>query len=230
MRDVRGTRWAHDFAQDVRYGARNLRRSPGLLVAAVLSMGLGIGANTAIFSLVDAVLLRALPVPRRRSSWSSTATPSPIRSGRRCGGWRRAFSSGALAWSEERLDLSNGGETDPASGLWVSGSFFETLGVQPALGRLIDGRRSPRRRSDGPTVAISHAFWQRRFGGDPAVIGRTLAINRVPFTIVGVVPARFLGPSSAAPSTWRFRSARSTWSAPGGYQSRSMAARRGGSA
>ena len=78
----------------------------------------------------------------------------------------------------------------------MSGSFFETLGVQPALGRLI-GPADDRRGGgpDGPTVAISHAFWQRRFGGDPAVIGRTLAINGVPFTIVGVVPARFLGPS-----------------------------------
>jgi len=196
VRDVRGTRWAHDFAQDVRYGARSLRKSPGLLVAAVLSMGLGIGANTAIFSLVDAVLLRALPVraPQELVVLENDSFTNPI--------WEEmrrlapAFSSGALAWSEERLDLSNGGETDPASGLWVSGSFFETLGVQPALGRLIDPADDRRGGGqDGPTVAISHAFWQRRFGGDPAVIGRTLAISGVPFTIVGVVPARFLGPS-----------------------------------
>ena len=176
-------------------------------------MGLGIGANTAIFSLVDAVLLRALPVraPQELVVLDNDSFTNPI--------WEEmrrlapAFSSGALAWSEERLDLSNGGETDPASGLWVSGSFFETLGVQPAA-RPPDrpGRRSPRRRADGPTVAISHAFWQRRFGGDPAVIGRTLAIDRVPFTIVGVVPARFpRRRRSAAPSTWRSRSARWTW-------------------
>ena len=172
VRDVRGTRWAHDFVQDVRYGARSLRKSPGLLVAAVLSMGLGIGANTAIFSLVDAVLLRALPVraPQELVVLENDSFTNPI--------WEEmrrlapAFSSGALAWSEERLDLSNGGETDPASGLWVSGSFFETLGVQPALGRLIDPADDRRGGGpDGPTVAISHAFWQRRFGGDPAVIG-----------------------------------------------------------
>jgi predicted permease len=196
VRDVRGTRWAHDLAQDVRYGARSLRKSPGLLAAAVLSMGLGIGANAAIFSLVDAVLLRALPVraPHELALLDGDAYTNPI--------WEElrrhapAFSAGALAWAEERLDLSQGGETDPVNGLLVSGTFFETLGVRPAIGRLPgpdDDRRGGG--ADGPTAAISHAFWERRFGKDPQVIGRTLAINRVPFTIVGVVPARFLGPT-----------------------------------
>ncbi len=196
VRDVRGTRWAHDLAQDVRYGARGLRRSPGLLLAAVLSMGLGIGANTAIFSLVDAVLLRSLPVraPEELAILDGDSYTNPI--------WEQmrdrapSVAAAALAWSEERLDLSNGGEVDPANGLWISGGFFETLGVQPALGRLLGPTDDCRGGGvDGPTAAISHAFWQRRFGGDSGVIGRTLTINRVPFTIVGVVPARFLGPT-----------------------------------
>jgi predicted permease len=196
VRDVRGTRWAHDLAQDVRYGVRGLRKSPGLLAAAVLSMGLGIGANAAIFSLVDAVLLRALPVraPHELALLAGDAYTNPI--------WEElrrhapAFSAGALAWAEERLDLSDGGEADPVDGLLVSGSFFETLGVRPAIGRLPgpdDDRRGGG--SDGPTAAVSQSFWERRFGGHPRVIGQTLAINRVPFTIVGVVPARFMGPT-----------------------------------
>ena len=196
VRDVRGTRWAHDALQDVRYAVRGLVKSPGLLIAVMLSMGLGVGANTAIFSLVDAVLLRALPVraPQELAVIDGDSFTNPI--------WEElrrhapTFSAGALAWSDARLDLSNGGETDPIDGLWVSGSFFETLGVQPALGRLL-GPADDRRGGgvDGPTVAISHAFWQRRFGGDPGVVGRTLSVNRVPFTIVGVAPARFLGPT-----------------------------------
>jgi len=194
-RDVRGTRWAHDLAQDVRYGARSLLKQPGLVLAATLSLGLGLGANTAIFALVDAVLLRNLPVrdPESlvmvRRSWTN-----PI--------WEEVrertgpIFDGAAVWSDDRFDLSRGGQTDPVDGLFVSGTFFQLLGVEPALGRLLteaDDRRGGG--ADGPTAVISHRFWQRRYGGDPSVIGRTLVLNRLPVTIVGVVPARFLGPN-----------------------------------
>ena len=194
VRDVRGTRWAHDAVQDVRYGIRSLRKSPGLVIAALLSMGLGIGANTAIFSLVDALLLRALPVERpgelvvvAPGSWTN-----PIWEALRDRMAGRV--AGALAWSDERLDLSNGGETDPVEALMVSGRFFETLGVRPALGRLLtadDDRRGGG--ADGPTLVVSERFWERRFQRDPGVVGRPLTVSGVPFTIVGVVPARFLG-------------------------------------
>jgi putative ABC transport system permease protein len=195
VRDVRGTRWAHDLAQDVRYGARSLLKRPGLIVAATLSLGLGLGANTAIFALVDAVLLRSLPVrdPESlvmvRRSWTN-----PI--------WEAArertapLVEGAAVWSDDRFDLSRGGETDEVDGLFVSGTFFGMLGVEPAVGRLLtadDDRRGGG--ADGPTAVISHRFWQRRYGGDPSVIGRMLLLDRVPVTIVGVTPARFLGPS-----------------------------------
>ena len=196
VRDVRGTRWAHDFVQDVRFGARSLRKSPGLVIAALLSMGLGVGANTAIFSLVDALLLRALPVERpgelvvvAAGSWTN-----PIWEALRDRMAGRM--AGALAWGEERLDLSNGGETDPVDALMVSGRFFETLGVHPALGRLLtagDDRRGGG--PDGPTLVVSERFWERRFQRDPGVVGRSLSVSGVPFTIVGVVPARFLGPT-----------------------------------
>ena len=164
-------------------------------MAATLSLGLGIGANTAIFSLVDAVLLRALPVRDPEAlvmvnrSWTN-----PI--------WeevqRRAatFFDGAIAWSDDRFDLSSGGQTDPVDGLFVSGGFFDTLGVQPALGRLLTATDDQRGGGgDGPTAVISHRFWQLRYGGDASVLGRTLLLDRVPVTIVGVAPARFLGPS-----------------------------------
>ena len=194
-RDVRGTRWAHDLAQDVRFGVRSLLKRPGLVTAATLSLGLGIGANTAIFSLVDAVLLRGLPVRDPDSlvmvnrSWTN-----PI--------WKQvqsragSFFDGAVAWSDDWFDLSRGGQTDAVDGLFVSGTFFETLGVQPALGRLLtaaDDRRGGG--ADGPTAVISHRFWQLRYDSDPSVIGRTLVLDRVPVMIVGVVPARFLGPT-----------------------------------
>jgi putative ABC transport system permease protein len=195
VRDVRGTRWAHDLAQDVRYGVRSLLKRPGLVIAATLSLGLGIGANTAIFSLVDAVLLRALPVrdPEAlvmvRRSWTNPIWEQ-VRS-------RTApFFAGAIAWSDDRFDLSRGGQTDAVDGVFVSGRFFETLGVDPALGRLLtpaDDRRGGG--ADGPTAVISHRFWQLRYRGDPSVVGRTLVLDRMPVTIVGVVPARFLGPT-----------------------------------
>ena len=104
--------------------------------------------------------------------------------------------AGPLAWGEERLDLSSGGETDPIDALMVSGSFFETLGVRPAVGRLLTGADDRRGGGpDGPTAVISERFWERRFGRDPNIVGRGLSINGIGFTIVGVVPARFLGPT-----------------------------------
>lgn len=195
VRDVRGTRWAHDLAHDVRYGARSLLKRPGLVAAATLSLGLGLGANTAIFALVDAVLLRSLPVrdPELLVMVNRTWT-NPI--------WEQVetraapFFDGVAAWSDDRFDLSRGGETDPVDGLFVSGTFFETLGVEPALGRLLtraDDRRGGG--ADGPTAVISYQFWQRRFGADPTAIGRTLVVDRVPVRIVGVTRAGFLGPN-----------------------------------
>jgi putative ABC transport system permease protein len=196
-RDARGTRWLEDIAQDLRYGLRLLRQSPGFTVIAVASLALGIGANSAIFALVDGVILKTLPVrdPGRLVLLDDGSWTNPI--------WEQIrdrqlqFSDGAAAWGDARFDLSAGGTTEFAEGLWTSGSFFEMLGVPAVLGRTLtaaDDRRSGS--PDGPVAVISYAFWQRRFGGEAGVIGRTLTLNRVAFTVVGVTPPSFLGPSA----------------------------------
>ena len=195
-RDVRGTRWLDEIAQDVRYGLRILRRSPAFTLVAVASLALGIGANSAIFALVDGVLLKTLPVrePERLVLLDDGSWTNPI--------WEQLrdrqheWADGAIAWSDTRFDLSRGGATEFVEGVWASGGFFEVLGVPAILGRTFSAADDQRNGGpDGPVAVISYAFWQRRFGGEAGVIGRTLTLDRVPFTIVGVTPPSFLGPS-----------------------------------
>jgi len=195
-RDVRGTRWVDDTFQDLRYGVRLLRQSPSFTIVAIASLALGIGANSAVFTLVDRVLLRTLPVrePDRLVLLNGAPGTNPL--------WEQIrdrqalFSAGALAWSDERFDLSQGGPTEFVEGVWASGGFFDVLGVPAILGRTFtpaDDRRDGG--PDGPVAVISYSFWQRRFGGDAGVIGRTIAIRRVPFVVIGVTPPSFLGPT-----------------------------------
>ncbi len=194
-RDARGTRWLDDLAQDIRYGVRVLARAPVFTAVAVLSLALGIGANTAIFSLVNSLLLRALPVhaPERLMIVEGGSWTNPI--------WEQirrrqsALFGGALAWGEDRFDLAAGGPTEEVSGLWASGSFFDVLGVPAILGRTFTAEDDRRGGGvNGPVAVISYSFWQRRYGGATDVIGRALTLNRVPFTIVGVAPPEFVGP------------------------------------
>jgi predicted permease len=184
--------WLIDLGRDVRYGLRLLARHPGFTVVAVLTLALGIGANTAIFSLVNSVMLRPLPVrdPGRLAIVGGIGRGFPA--------WEQLrhqedrFESVA-AWGSSQFDLSSGGETQWVDGLWSSGSFFDTLGVPAAIGRtLIDADDRP---GSPPVTVISHAFWERQFGRTPDVVGRTLSINRTPFTIVGVTPPSFFGPT-----------------------------------
>jgi putative ABC transport system permease protein len=195
-RDIRRTRWIDEIVQDLRYGLRLLRQSPAFTFVAVASLALGIGANSAIFTLVDNVLLEPLPVrePDRLVLLDGNSWTNPVWEQIR--GRQSEFSSGALAWSDARLDLSHGGATEFVEGVWASGGFFDVLGVPAVLGRtftVADDRRDGG--PDGPVAVISHAFWQRRFGGDAGAIGRTVMLNRVPFTIIGVTPRSFLGPT-----------------------------------
>jgi putative ABC transport system permease protein len=192
------------LGMDLRFAVRLLRLNPGFAAVAILSLALGIGANTAIFELLDAVLLRTLPVPAPQQ----LADIQEVHRGRlgNTVARQREFSfaiweqlrqqqkafSGIAAWSTERFDLGKGGEAHYADGLWVSGSFFHVLQVQPILGRLIsqgDDFRGCGLRG----VVISDAFWQRELGGRADALGRKLSLDGRPFEIIGVTPPSFSG-------------------------------------
>lgn len=193
--------WLESLAADVRYALRSLRASPGFAGVAILSLGLAIGANTAIFSLIDAVMLRPLPVERPEELVRVT---TPARSGELGEGgdnftnplWealrdRQDVFSGAFATADERFDLAGGGESRPVAGAWVSGGYFQALGVRPAAGRLLapadDHRGCP------PVAVIGHGFWRGAHGGSPDAVGKTLSLNGHPFEIIGVAAAGFSG-------------------------------------
>ncbi len=192
------------LGKDLRLAARLLRLNSGFAIVAILSLALGIGANTAIFQLLDAVVLRTLPVSAPQTLADVRVTHQG-RIGSTVGRqqevssaiWdqlrqqQQAFSSIA-AWSTERLDLGHGGEARYVEGLWASGSFFETLRVKPILGRLLSTNDD--RKGCGPAgVVISYSFWQSEFGGSANVLGRTLTLNGHAFPIVGITPRTFSG-------------------------------------
>jgi len=186
-----------DMWRDVRLAFRNLRRAPILGLAAIGSLALGIGATTAIFSVINSLLLRALPVkdPARLVLLSDAryeyvrAWSYPIWAEIRN---RPALFERSSAWSFTRFNLAAGGETQFIDGIFASGSFFETFGVPPLIGRTFSN--SDDVRNGGPIAVVSYGLWQTRFGGAPDVVGRSLTIDGVPFTIVGVTPASFSGP------------------------------------
>ena len=197
-----------DLVQDLRVAIRVLRTAPIVTGIAILSLALGIGANTAIFSLVNSLLLRTLPVPEPERLAILTTDASAAR--RNTDSWsyglweevrRRApqMFDGAVAWSDTstqgRLSLSTaGGEPQPVDGAYVSGDFFTTMGVPALLGRTFTSANDVRGGGpDGPVAVISYGMWQRRFGGDAKVIGTSILIERIPFTIIGVIPPEFFG-------------------------------------
>src|SRR5216684_3184913 len=197
--------------RDLRYGARLLRRSPGFAAVATLSLALGIGANTAIFQLVDALRLRSLPVSHPEELVEVGLTHPNARATRagRSGNfsgrrpmltrplWERIRDrqegfAGLFAWGATGFDLAAGGEVRMVQGLYVSGNFFTVLGVSPILGRVFTERDdTPGCAPSG--VVTSYGFWQREYGGDRAVAGRTLLLDGHAFTVLGVVPAGFSG-------------------------------------
>src|SRR5215813_11384415 len=185
--------------QDLRYGARLLLKHPGFTCVTTLTLALGIGANTAIFSLIDAVLLKSLPVntPERlallgRARDGKTVTQFPYRTYKQIRDQNEVL-SGLLAWHPLRLSVSVDGQPEPAvAGQLVSGNYYAVLGVNAALGRTIipDDDRAP---GESPVCVISHNYWRQRFASDPAVVGKTIHIGGAPFTIVGVTPPEFFG-------------------------------------
>jgi predicted permease len=202
-RDVWGRRWLEHLNQDARYAMRVFRRNPAFAVVAILSLTLGIGANTALFEVVDAVRLRPLPIADPATllevrlasfdgargnfqTWHESMT-QPI--------WRelqaRQQAFQLFAWSRATLNLAEGGEARPADGLWVSGEFFNVLGLTPAQGRLLSPEDD--RPGCAPRAVLSYGFWQRAYGGDGSVVGRTITLRNRPIEIVGVVPSAFHG-------------------------------------
>ena len=200
-RDAWGWTRLDSWRQDIRYGLRTLAASPGFTATAVLSLALGIGANTAIFSILNAVLLRSLPVedPQRLvqvriGSEGDDELTNPIWEQLRD---RQQAFSGALAYSPDRFDLAAGGESRYAAGLWVSGDFFRVLGVPAMEGRVFS--REEDRRNSAPVAVIGYSFWKRNFGGDAGVVGKTIRLNRHMFEIVGVTPPWFRGLDTDSP-------------------------------
>jgi putative ABC transport system permease protein len=203
-RDMWRGMWFERLLQDLRYALRLLRRTPAFTVVAVASLALGIGASAAIFQVIDALRLRALPVnaphelvevapasmDRARGNvvnWRSGATTAVWEQVR---DHQQVF-SGTLAWGSSQFNLASGGEVRLARGLWVSGGFFETLGVRPARGRLLTAADDTR--GCAPRAVLSDAFFRREYGGDPALVGRTIALDGVPVEVVGVAAPGFFG-------------------------------------
>jgi len=195
--------WWAGFLRDVHYGLRVLRLSPGFTSVCVLSLALGIGANTAIFQLIDAVRMRTLPVRAPEELVVIRPTDSG-RSGSMTGRyaystnpmWQqvRAHQDGfdAFAWGTIGFNLAPGGEARYAEGLWVSGEFFQVLGIQPLRGRLFQPA-DDHPGCGAPGAVISYGFWQREFGGDPQITRKTLSLFGHAFPIIGVTPASFYG-------------------------------------
>ena len=194
-RDSWGVRFIHELAQDIRYGLRQLRRYPGFTAVAVITLALGIGANTAIFSIVNAVLLNPLPYPHpdrlialysrsSRFTEGSISYPNFL-------DWvrlNRSFSSLA-AYRQDNFTLTGSGEPERVSVEMVSAGFFSVLGDKPAMGRSFMPKED--QLGAGPVAIISGGFWKRKFGSDPDILGKAITLDGKPYTVVGVLPADF---------------------------------------
>jgi predicted permease len=203
LRDQRGLPWLEDLARDLRYGLRVLRRSPVFAVVAIFTLALGIGANAAIFRLIDALSLRSLPVSSPEELVEIRADGIEgfginVPNGRvtyplweQIRAHQRAL-SGVFAWGNAGLVVGRGPSAHRAEGLWVSGDFFRALGLRPARGRLLAPDDDSA--ACGASVAVvSHDYWQAALGGAESVVGSTLVIVNQPFTVVGVAPRGFTG-------------------------------------
>ena len=193
-RDVWAIRVLDSVRQDVRAAVRGLRKSAGFSAVVIGTLALGIGANTALFSIFNSLIMRPLPVrdPGSLALLTDGSWSYPV--------WQeiRARASdlfdGAFAWSGESFDLAQGGRAVIVDGAYVSGHFFDVLGVPAFRGRMLSPADDSAAPPNGPVAVISHRFWRQHFGGTDDVVGRQLTVQRlVPFTIVGVMPPGFFG-------------------------------------
>ena len=185
--------------QDVRHGAGMLRKNPGFTATIALTLGLGIGANAAVFSIINVLLLRPLPVANPHNLYVLAITHQDNEQPHSVS-WadyvdyrdRANVFSDLAAYAIDFAGLSADNRADRIAVSYVTGNFFSMLGIQPAFGRLIlptEGRVF----GADPVVVLGHGYWKKRFGGDPSVVGRTVLVNGRPFTVVGVVPEHFHG-------------------------------------
>ncbi|HYN05998.1 MAG TPA: ABC transporter permease [Vicinamibacterales bacterium] len=199
-RAVMGTIW-----QDVTYGFRALKRNWGVTAVAVSTLALGIGANSAIFGLLNAVTLRSLPVVHPESLTeiriaerrNATGQFSGLRPNLTYPLWEKISAgqtsfSGVVSWGNTTVNLTAGGQARYVRNLWVSGTYFPVLGVTPELGRLF-GPADDQRNCQTPGLVLSYPFWQREFAGDRQVVGKTLRVEGHVFEIIGVAPQSFFG-------------------------------------
>ncbi len=211
-RDVGAARWLTDWWADVRYALRGLRRAPGFAAAAMLTLAIGIGANTAVFGVIDGLLLRSLPVERpaeieliRRVGLDDANHRGNRFSAAELGQFAAALPDSAHLTSfapRFRLYATIGDLPETASGQLVAGSWFPFLGVQPAVGRLI-GPGDDQGASAAPVVVLSHRYWTSRFGRDPGVVGSTIRVNGAAVTVIGVTEPGFFGVATGeTPDLW----------------------------
>ncbi len=194
----RRTNMIADLWQDIRYGVRMLRKNPGFTLIAVVTLALGIGANTAIFSLVNTVMLRPLPVAQPDRVFEIT----PLRQGESVGNFsyplyrdfrdKNDVLDGLAAYRFVPLSLSRSGNNERLWGYLVSGNYFDMLGVRAVRGRMFT-QADDRVSGAHPVAVVSYGSWQRRFGGDPNLVGQTITINSNSFTVIGIAPPEFNG-------------------------------------
>jgi predicted permease len=213
VRDIWLTRWLRDFTYDLRVSTRSFLRTPAFSITAVLSLVLGIGATTAIYSLVDQVLLHALPVrqPERivLIDWRGDQVANGFGSRNlmsypicRDLDKQKHFFEGVFCRALTTINLSTGDDYRPATAEIVSGNYFGMLGVEPAVGRVLatDDDATP---NANPVAVLSYDFWKRQLGGAPDVVGRKVLVNRHPLTIIGVAASTFKGIDvGEVPSIW----------------------------
>jgi predicted permease len=213
VRDVWLTRWLRDLAYDLRFSVRSFRKTPTFTIAAVLSLMLGIGATTALYSLIDQIVLRALSVdhPERLVlfNWNGEQLAETFGSDNlmsypicRDLQQQKQFFDGVFCRAATTINFSTGEEPRLTAAELVSGTYFSVLGVSPALGRLlmIDDDQVP---GSSPVVVLSYDFWQNQFGGAQDIVGRTVLVNQHPMTVVGVAAPTFHGIDvGEVPSVW----------------------------
>ena len=202
------------LVQDLRYGARTFRKNPGFTAVAVMTLALGIGVNAAVFTILNAIAFAPLPVkdpdrvvrvhreelgksPREMVGNAASTFSYPEYTGQRDN--TRAF-AGLSAYAGASLTMG-GAEPEEIRGLLVTENYFSVLGASVAMGRTFAPEESQTPGSS-PVIVLNHGFWQRRFGSDPSLVGKTLVLNRQPFTVIGITAPGFNGIEWSTPDVW----------------------------